>query len=168
MRMRFSTPMEIAVLLWGIGILCCVRPAQATQTDNHGLHAVPAPGKVIIDGKLDDWDLSGQTLMCYDIENLRDLYSTQVALMYDADNLYIGLHWKAPLPMSNSHDPHYQANKGWAGDSVQLRIHTDRIAHVTAWYYAAKKEPTIRSTMIRAWATRRGAACNYTRLLAGS
>jgi len=99
--------------------------------------------KVVINGKLDDWDLSGQTLMCYDIETLRDVYSVEVAMMYDADNVYFALHWKDPNPMSNSHDPHYQAAKGWAGDSVQIRFKTDRIAHVTAWYYAARKEPTI-------------------------
>ena len=117
--------------------------ARATQTENHGIHAVPAPGKITIDGDLRDWDLSGQTLMCYDIETLRDVYSATVAMMYDADNLYIALHWKAPRPMSNSHDPHYQAAKGWAGDAVQLRVKTDEISHVTGWYYAAKKEPAI-------------------------
>jgi hypothetical protein len=39
----------------------------ATQTDNHGIHAVPAPGKVAIDGRLDDWDLTGKVVMCYDL-----------------------------------------------------------------------------------------------------
>ena len=118
-------------------------PAFATQTDNHGIHAVPPPGKVTIDGKLDDWDLSGQVLMCYDIETLRDVYSAQVAMMHDAENLYIALHWKDPIPMGNSHHPRFQANKGWAGDAVQLRLKTDRISHVTAWYYAAEKEPAL-------------------------
>ena len=43
-------------------------------------------------------------------------------MMYDADNWYVALHWKDTTPMGNSHHPRYQANKGWAGDSVQLRI----------------------------------------------
>ena len=116
---------------------------QATQTDNHGIHAVPAPGPVTIDGKLDDWDLSGQVLMCYDIETLKDVYSAKVAAMYDANNLYLSVHWTDPNPMCNSHDPHYQAAKAWAGDSVQFRIKTDRISHVLAWYYAPNKEPAI-------------------------
>ncbi|MDQ2731171.1 MAG: hypothetical protein M3Y56_05895, partial [Armatimonadota bacterium] len=115
----------------------------ATQTENHGIHAVPAPGPVIIDGSLDDWDLSGQTLMTYDIENLRDLYSGQVALMYDATNLYASIHWKDPHPMTNHHDPHYQGGKGWAADCVQLRFKTDRVAHVTAWLYSDRQEPAI-------------------------
>ena len=75
------------------------------QTDNHGIHAVPTPGKVTIDGKLDDWDLSGQVLICYDLESLRDVYSAQVGMMYDAASLYVALHWKDATPMGNSHDP---------------------------------------------------------------
>lgn len=113
----------------------------AVQTDNHGIHAVPTPGKVTIDGILKDWDMSGQILQCYDIEALQDVYSGRIAMMYDTDNLYLAIRWKDPIPMGNSHDPHYQAGKGWAGDAVQLRIKTDRICHVTAWYYAAGKEP---------------------------
>ena len=102
---------------------------------------VPTPGKVAIDGKLSDWDLSGQILQCYDIEALQDVYSGRIAMMYDTDNLYVAIHWKDPIPMGNSHDPHYQAGKGWAGDAIQMRIKTDRVCHVTAWYYAAGKEP---------------------------
>lgn len=117
--------------------------AHATQSDNHGMHAAPAPGKVVIDGKLDDWDLSGQVLMCYDIESLMDVYSTQVATMYDTENFYVSLHWVDKTPMGNSHDPRYQPDRGWAGDAVQLRIKTDRIVHVTAWYYAPRQEPSI-------------------------
>jgi len=116
-------------------------PVSAVQTENRGIHAVPCPGKVVIDGKLDDWDLSGQVLQCYDVEALKDTYSGQVAMMYDAENFYVSIHWKDSMPMGNSHDPHYQADKGWAGDAVQLRIKTDVICHVTAWYYAAAQEP---------------------------
>lgn len=116
-------------------------PVFATQTDNHGIHAVPVPGKISIDGSLDDWDLSGKILACYDLESLRDIYSAEVAVMYDADNLYVALHWKDHTPMGNSHDPLYQAGKAWAGDAVQMRIKTDKITHVTAWYYGPKEEP---------------------------
>ena len=131
----------------GLGVLCSVVLAAgglfAVQTDNHGIHAVPAPGKVVLDGKLDDWDLSGEVLQCYDLESLTDIYSARIAMLYDAGNLYVSIHWKDPTPMGNSHDPRYQANKGWAGDCVQLRIKTDRICHVTAWCYGLKLEPAI-------------------------
>lgn len=117
--------------------------ALATQTDNHGIHAVPTPGKVVIDGALNDWDLSGQILMCYDLESLKDVYSGKVAMMYDAENLYVSIQWVDSTPMANSHDPRYQASKAWAGDAVQLRIKTDRISHLTLWYYAANNEPSV-------------------------
>ena len=47
----------------------------AAQTDNHGIHAVPPPGPIAIDGDLADWDLSGSVLMCYDVSSLKDIYS---------------------------------------------------------------------------------------------
>ena len=103
-------------------------PLWAVQTDTFGLHAVPLPGPVVIDGKLSDWDLSGSALMCYDVETLRDVYSAEVAVMHDAQNLYLSFRWKDPLPMGNSHDPRYEAHKGWAGDGIKLRIKTDRIS----------------------------------------
>lgn len=118
-------------------------PALALQTDNHGMHAVPAPGNVTIDGKLDDWDLSGQILACYDVASLKDIYSARIAMMYDSDAFYVAVHWKDPTPMGNSHDPRFQAGDGWKGDCVQLRFRTDRITHVTAWYSAPKHEPFI-------------------------
>lgn len=145
--MPVSTPNQpmspISKLTLAVLTTLATTPAMATQTDNRGLHAVPATKPITIDGKLDDWDLSGQSLITYDVESLRDVYSALVATAYDADNFYVSLHWKDPIPMGNSHDPRYQANRGWAGDSVQLRIKTDKISHVTAWYYAAKQEPTI-------------------------
>jgi len=123
------------------GTIALAFPLHATQTDNHGIHAVPLPGKITIDGALDDWDLSGKILVCYDLENLRDIYSAEVAMMYDVDHLYVALHYKDQTPMGNTHDPLHQASRAWAGDAAQLRFKTDMITHVTAWYYESKKEP---------------------------
>lgn len=117
--------------------------ALAQQTDNHGIHAVPAPANVRIDGRLDDWDRSGQVVMCYDLDSLRDTYGAEVAMMFDRENLYIGVHWKDATPLGNSHDPRYSALRGWAGDCLQLRVRTDKITHVTAWYYAPTQSPAI-------------------------
>ncbi|MDQ3813714.1 MAG: hypothetical protein M3347_07160, partial [Armatimonadota bacterium] len=139
--LNFSNSFTLITLV--LCSLMLTNVAHAVQTDNHGIHAVPAPGQVTIDGKLNDWDLSGQILITYDIETLRDVYSGQLAMMYDADNLYVSIHWKDPVPMGNIHDPRYEGHKGWAGDAVQLRFKTDRISHVTAWYYAAGQEPAI-------------------------
>ena len=130
----------IRPLLLSSFALAAFSPLYATQSDNHGIHAVPPPGPVVIDGKLGDWDLSGSVLMCYDLETLRDVYSVEASIMYDATACYIALRWKDPVPLGNSHDPHFQASKGWAGDALQLRLKTDRISHVTAWYFAAKQQ----------------------------
>ncbi|TFH11964.1 MAG: hypothetical protein E4H02_13430, partial [Lentisphaerales bacterium] len=47
----------------------------ATESENLNMQVLPAPGKVVIDGKFDDWDLTGGILACSDMENLRDQYS---------------------------------------------------------------------------------------------
>ena len=44
-----------------LALLLAAAGARAQQSNNHVLHAVPTPGKVAVDGKLDDWDLSGRT-----------------------------------------------------------------------------------------------------------
>ena len=53
------------------------------------LYAVPAPGKVTIDGKLGDWDLSGQIEM-FVVQATRGTMNAKFAVMYDADALYLG------------------------------------------------------------------------------
>ncbi|YCM42797.1 FlgD immunoglobulin-like domain containing protein [Verrucomicrobiaceae bacterium 227] len=128
-------------IIFAAGALALALPLHATQTDNKGIHAVPLPGKVTIDGSLDDWDLSGKILACYDLENLLEVYSAEVATMYDTNHFYVALHFKDQTPLGNSHDPLYQSSKAWAGDAAQLRFKTDIISHVTAWYYGPKKEP---------------------------
>ncbi|MFA6290522.1 MAG: hypothetical protein WC637_02000 [Victivallales bacterium] len=127
-----------------LAVLCAVASngAWASSTINRGIHAVPAPVKVSVDGKLDDWDLSGKILICPDVETMRDSYAGEVALMYDADNLYVSVHWKDPVPMGNAHDPRVNTF-GFGGDCLQLRLVTDKVVHVTAWYYAVKSEPFI-------------------------
>jgi len=68
MKMDYLKTLTKSLLVFGMiapGLL------MATQTETRGVHAVPAPKAVVIDGNLDDWDLSGQYLQCYDIETLR-------------------------------------------------------------------------------------------------
>lgn len=116
--MQYRYYLVLILLSW-----CATAWALATHTT--GLHAVPTQGAVQIDGQLAEWDLSGRVLICADLEALKDRYSAQASLMYDADNLYVALQWKDPVPMGNQHD-HNTCNFGWAGDCVQLRLLTDR------------------------------------------
>ncbi|HEX3134842.1 MAG TPA: FlgD immunoglobulin-like domain containing protein, partial [Planctomycetota bacterium] len=115
----------------------------SAQSETQGIHAVPTPGSVTIDGDLADWDLSGAYLQCYDVAELREIYSAKVAMMYDAQALYVAIHWVDNAPLGNSHDPRFSASKGWAGDSIQLRLKTDRICHVTGWCFAPTQEPCL-------------------------
>jgi len=80
-------------VLFVAGLLLGACAAFATETENLGMQVLPAPGKVAIDGKFDDWDLTGGILACSDAENLRDQYSMWYHAMYDAKNLYVLARW---------------------------------------------------------------------------
>jgi len=109
------------------------------QTQNEGFSAVPAPstgsrlredatarqagqaGKVVIDGKLDEWDLSGQ-IWSYGDSSVRDTFSVKTAAMWDKDNLYLSFVWRDPMPLNSTINPEFDASRGWVADAVQLRI----------------------------------------------
>ncbi|MCX7915093.1 MAG: hypothetical protein N3A53_02160 [Verrucomicrobiae bacterium] len=126
-----KTPTPLTMMLWLTATLAFGLPLQS----NHGvLRAVPAPGPVTIDGRLDDWDLSGE-MFVYNARSLRDRYSVRVHAMWDRDALYLGLHWKDPTPLINNVDPDRAAGEGWMSDSFQGRFVTDYSQiHFTAWY----------------------------------
>lgn len=91
------------------------------QTQNEGFCAVPAKSPVTIDGKLDEWDLSGQ-IWSYADSSVRDSFSVKTAAMWDADNLYLGFVWRDPMPLNSMVDPKFDAERGWVADAVQLRM----------------------------------------------
>lgn len=112
--------------------------ANATETENLNIRILPTPGKMVIDGKTDDWDLSGGVFVCSDVENLRDKMGVWIHTLYDADNLYVLARWIDETPMSNPGS--IAGSFGWNGDSLQLRIIADPqrgdplpICWVTAW-----------------------------------
>ncbi len=94
--------------------------AMATETENLGIRILPVPGKVAIDGKVDDWDLSGGVLVCGDVENMRDKMAVWIHTMYDADNLYVLARFLDETPMS--HPGSIAGDYGFMGDSLQLRL----------------------------------------------
>ena len=110
----------------------------ATETENINIRILPKPGNVVIDGKFDDWDLSGGIFTCSDVENLRDKMGVWIHAMYDADNLYVLARWIDETPMSNPGS--VSGDHAWRGDSLQLRIiakpeekNPPPICWVTAW-----------------------------------
>lgn len=83
------------------------------------IYVVPAPAKLTIDGKLDDWDLSGQTQM-YVYRETADMQSARIAMMYDGEAFYVSGVVRDPSPMMNRHDPKVDADKAWDADVCQL------------------------------------------------
>ena len=69
-----------------------------TQTENYGIPLLPAPGKVVIDGRFDDWDLTGGIFACNNVEEQRDRHSAWLHAMYDQDNLYVLARVKTQKP----------------------------------------------------------------------
>ena len=99
------------------------RASWATETENLGIRILPAAGKVEIDGKFADWDLSGGVFVCGDVEHQRDQLAVWIHALYDAENLYVLARWRDETPLSN---PGLAgSDHPWNGDSLQLRIIAD-------------------------------------------
>lgn len=111
--------------------------AGATPTENFGLQVLPAPGPVIVDGKYQDWDLSGSVFASNDIETQREDYAVWLCAMYDAKNLYLLARFQDKTPLDNPGQT--LANYGFAGDSLQIRTIThpgtadQLLCNLTAW-----------------------------------
>ena len=109
---------------------------RATETENLGIQIFPA-GPVEVDGKLDDWVLTGGTFACSDVENQRDKFGVWVHTMYDAQNLYVLARWNDETPLNNPGST--KGDYGFAGDALQFRTITaqgtpqERGQHFTAW-----------------------------------
>jgi hypothetical protein len=120
-----------------LSLILAVGAAWATETENLNFRILPTPGKMVIDGKVDDWDLSGGVFACGDVEHLRDKLAVWIHAQYDADNLYVLARWIDETPMNNPGST--AGDMGFAGDCLQLRIICNpdaaqpAICWVTAW-----------------------------------
>ncbi|MCM8816866.1 MAG: hypothetical protein NC913_05070, partial [Candidatus Omnitrophica bacterium] len=124
------------------------------------ISVVPVSKKVIVDGKLDEWDLSGMIEGAFE-EALKPKFTFRIAMMYDTDALYIGAHFVDDTPMVNNHDPRVRPQDGWSGDALQIRLCNDpraqyplptgtmkdfdtgTVVHMTMWYYTEEKLPVL-------------------------
>jgi hypothetical protein len=149
---------------WGMVVVLLVVATLASADSGRGKHkkmyAVPCPGPVTIDGKFDDWDLSGQLVMYIVSETAAQIHG-KFALMYDQEALYLGADLRDDSPMMNRHDPKVNATQGWNADSCQFRMildpaqgfpvtessftkkPNDQMAHLTLWYYTDRQEPVL-------------------------
>ncbi|HEX4146174.1 MAG TPA: PQQ-binding-like beta-propeller repeat protein [Pirellulales bacterium] len=129
--------MNRSLLLAFVIVFLRITALPATETENLGIRALPAPGSVIVDGKTDDWDLSAGVFTCGDVENRRDTMATWFHAMYDANNLYVLTRWNDETPLNNPGQT--IADYGFRGDCLQFRIIThpggpnERTSHWTCW-----------------------------------
>ena len=113
------------------------------QTQNEGFFAVPAPRAVKIDGRLDEWDLSGQ-IWSYADTSVRGTFSVKSAAMWDTENLYLSFVWRDPMPLNSTVDPGFDPSRGWVADAVQLRILAGKQpSWFTAWGFDKGTKPAV-------------------------
>jgi len=121
----------VRVLLTACLLLACLALPSLLHADGvmtEGRHqyisVVPAPGPVTLDGKLDDWDLSGEILTYENVDFAAKRYA-RTAMMYDKDYLYVYAYFQDIHPMHHLVDGRVDADRGWDGDALQLKMNTD-------------------------------------------
>lgn len=152
-------------LLLAIAFLLAL--SAATQADSglarhKKLYVVPVPEgkKIAIDGKLDDWDLSGQIFM-YVVSETSEMQSARFAAMYDAEAIYLSGDVRDPSPMMNRHDPDVEPDKAWDADVCQIfmsldpslgypinmssfnKDETDKACTLLLWHYTDRQEANL-------------------------
>ncbi len=150
------------VMMCLILILFCVASvfADVGWARHKKVYAVPVPGKMVIDGKLNDWDLSGQ-IHQYVISETADMQGTRFAMMYDTDAVYLSAIVRDTSPMMNRHDPNVDPDKAWDADVCQLfmsldpalgypinkasfnRDESDKMCTLMLWHYTDRKEANL-------------------------
>ena len=88
------------------------------------LYVVPTPGKVTIDGNLDDWDQSAQ-IHLYVVPETVASQSAKFAVMYDDQAIYLSGVVRDTSPMMNRQDPQVSGDRGWDADASQFRLVID-------------------------------------------
>ena len=76
----------------------------------------------VIDGRLDDWDLSGEE-PCWNAEQYADTQYAKLAFMYDEANFYVSV--RMGLRDHDYTNPNRPGDRYWNGDLVQVRLCTD-------------------------------------------
>jgi hypothetical protein len=119
-------------------------PLAAQQTDNYELRALPAEKPVAVDGALEEWDLSGEILVCPDLGKELDTHAVRAAAQYDDDYLYMAFRFVDHTPMINNINPVSDPGGGWRGDGTEIRMLLDnRTIHLQPWYFTEEGRSTL-------------------------
>jgi len=151
MRSRWAVPL----LAWSLAL--CVGQARATETENLNLEVLPAPGAVGVDGRADDWDLSGGIFACGDVENSASSFGVWFHAMCDAERLYLLARWVDKTPTNNPGSS--KGDYGFRGDCLQVRIVTAPNVDAPAVANPGRDDndaPAARTTHLTCWRDRDG------------
>ncbi|MBE2204719.1 MAG: hypothetical protein IAE94_10310 [Chthoniobacterales bacterium] len=92
-------------------------------SNNREISVLPAPGKVVIDGKDDDWDLSAG-IWSYNDPTLVNKYSVWTHLMWDDKGVYLLARYHDLSPMKNA-TRGKDFMQSWKADAFQGRVVLD-------------------------------------------
>lgn len=114
------------------------------QTRTTRMIAVPA-GAIDVDGVLspDEWDAATATTIASEPTLMPNRYAVDVHWAYAPAGLYIGMRWRTAGPHLNISDPRRTDHGYDGGDAVQIRLATDRVTHIDAWYHDQSRTGTI-------------------------
>ncbi|MEI6505683.1 MAG: hypothetical protein WCO90_07350 [Planctomycetota bacterium] len=113
------------------------------QAAHDAIHVLPAPGRMTIDGRLDEWSPTAVVRRSHGEGRSLDGW-----MMYDDRHLYIAAHVGDPLPLRNAVNPALDADTAWRGGAVQVRISADRVVgwpavgNAADYFIARRLEPT--------------------------
>ncbi|MFZ2656778.1 MAG: hypothetical protein WAX69_17730, partial [Victivallales bacterium] len=124
------------------------------QTRTTEMIAIPAQagsgqaGKITIDGKMEpgEWDAKSATRIASEPTLFPNRYAVDVHWAYDEKGLYAGLNWRTGGSHLNINNPAKTDHGYDGGDAVQIRLGTDRVSHVDAWYCEEVKTPAVSIT----------------------
>ena len=124
---------------------------------------IAAQGKSLaIDGGVSDWKPEAFVTMASDAGN-KERYAMAVAAAYDKEGVILAVRFTDDTPLVNRVDPIGQPEKGWAGDSFQIRFIADasvavgtpretvqkdpaknaKVVHLTLWQNTDQKLPAV-------------------------
>jgi hypothetical protein len=122
MNVEIKNMMTRTLCLWAavLSLVLNARPAAATETENLDLRVLPAAKPIVVDGKIDDWDLSGGVFACGDVEVQRDQFAIWFHTAYDAEHFYVLARWRDETPLNNPKS--VKGDSGFEGDCLQFRL----------------------------------------------
>ena len=103
------------------GVMTLSPPTYRDRATCDEVRVRPAPGAVAIDGDLSEWNFSAAVTVRAP-DQFADICHARIALMYDAEALYVAGEVADPFPMINALSFDGDLSKSWDADALQLRL----------------------------------------------